>query len=370
MRNMLESFLSLLKGGATDMTVWTADITYWIDGMKERGTADPAWSTEDGYLKLCGELGIMPYFWYDRFWLGEPVYDDTVRVTCETNGPKTRRSWITPAGTISEELAFLADSCSTAHVRYAVSDRRDLDVFRYLLEHRELRPANIDDYPERLEHFKAFGGVPSIAMPRSPLSAFFYEWAGVQNGTYLLMDHPDTVAGLFDLMDKQEEPVVDAVCRLAPPVVHFADNLSSDTIAGLYDDYMLAGHRKRIDRFHEAGTACAVHLDGMVRGLLPKLAAAGFDAVEALTPQPGGDLPVEAMRETAENDSVILWGGVPGILFAPPYTWADMEAHVRRVLAVWKDTRFVLGVADQVPPDGDIGFCRRISDMVESYIGD
>jgi len=131
--------------------------------------------------------------------------------------------------------------------------------------------------------------------------------------------------------------------------------------------FMAGGHKKRLERLHSAGTACAVHLDGVVRGLLPKLAAAGFDAVEALTPQPVGDLDVGEMRTVAGNDSVILWGGVPGIMFAPPYTWDDMEKHVVKTLGAWKGSRFILGVADQVPPDGDIGFCPRIAELVENF---
>jgi len=116
---------------------------------------------------------------------------------------------------------------------------------------------------------------------------------------------------------------------------------------------MKSGHRKRIEQFHEAGIKCAVHLDGVVQGLLPRLVQVGFDAIEALTPQPGGDLPIEKMREIANNDTVILWGAVPGILFAPPYCWEDVKKHVEKVLECWTGTPFILGVADQVPPDED-----------------
>ena len=87
-----------------------------------------------------------------------------------------------------------------------------------------------------------------------------------------------------------------------------------------------------------------------MRGLLPKLAAAGFDAIEAITPKPGGDLEVEEICDLAGDSPVILWGGVPGVLFAPPFTWADMRRHVLRVLASWGSRPFILGIADQVPP--------------------
>ena len=111
---------------------------------------------------------------------------------------------------------------------------------------------------------------------------------------------------------------------------------------------------------HAAGVKCAVHLDGTVKGLLPKLVRSGFDAIEALTPKPAGDLDIEEIRDLAASDTVILWGGVPGVMFAPPYTWEQMEAHVRRLLDCWQGRPFVMGVADQVPPDGNIEFCRKI----------
>ena len=68
----------------------------------------------------------------------------------------------------------------------------------------------------------------------------------------------------------------------------------------------------------------------------------------------------------AGSDSVILWGGLPGVMFAPPYTWKDMEAHVEKLVAAWQGTPFVVGVADQVPPDGDIGMVKRISEFLKS----
>jgi hypothetical protein len=101
-----------------------------------------------------------------------------------------------------------------------------------------------------------------------------------------------------------------------------------------------------------------------VKGLLPKLVKVGFDAVEALTPKPGGDLEVAEMTALAGSETVVLWGGVPGVMFAPPFTWRDMQIHVEKVLRGWGKRPFVLGVADQVPPDGDIRFCRRIAEML------
>ena len=363
---MLESLHRLLAGQPSDEIVWTADISYWIAGRCYAGTADPAWDTEAGYLALCRELGILPYYWYDKFWLGRPEYDHTVTVSSETRGDVTQRRWHTPLGVLCEETAFLPQSCSVGCTRYPVQNETDLRALLYLIEHRRLTPDCLDDYRERMAAWAASDGLPSIALPRSPLSAFLYEWAGVENGIYLIADYPDLVRHLFALMEEQEAPVIDAVCKVAPPLVHFADNLSSDNLAGYYDRYIAGPHARRLERLHAAGVKCAVHLDGTVAGLLPKLASVGFDAVEALTPYPAGDLRIEEMRAVANSDSVILWGGVPGVMFAPPFTWQDMENHMRRLLDAWRGTRFIVGVADQVPPDGNIDFCRRIAELVHA----
>jgi hypothetical protein len=350
----------------SERVAWTADISYWITGRQQAGDADadPAWAREEGYLHLCRTLGILPYYWYERFWLAQPEYDDCVRVESTTLGHHSTRTWRTPLGDLREEVTYLPQSCSSATTRYPVQNVDDLRMLISLLEHRQLRPDCLDDYPARLALWQQYGGIPSIALPRSPLAAFMYEWAGVEAAVYLISDHPDLVHAALTLMEQQEAPIIDAVCALGPPLVHFADNLSSSNMGSLYDAHMAGAHLRRLERLHAAGIRCAVHLDGTVRKLLPKLAAVGFDAIEALTPQPAGDVAIEDMRAIADNPAVILWGGVPGVMFAPPYTWADMEAHVRRVLRSWQGTPFILGVADQVPPDGDIEFCQQISEMV------
>jgi|GEM_PF-140241 len=362
---MLDSFLKLLRGEKPDRVVWTADITYWIAGQKQAGTAAADWDTEEGYLRFNRKLGIMPYYSYSKFWTGTPQYGKKVKVSSKTDGDRTLNRIQTPVGELTEESIYLRESCSTGCAKHYVKSEDDLDVLHYLIEHRRLVPANLADYQQRMKLWREYDGLPGIGLPRSPLAAFCCEWAGVEELAYLLMDCKEKITGLFQLMAEQEALILDAICEVAPPLVHFPDNLSSANLAGLYDEYMADGHRRRIERLHKAGIRCAVHLDGTVRGLLPKLVNVGFDAIEALTTKPAGDLDAGEMNDLAGGDRVILWGGVPGVMFAPPYTWKDMETHVKGVIECWKDRPFVLGVADQVPPDGNIDFCRRIADMLE-----
>jgi hypothetical protein len=361
---MRESFLQLLNGDQPTEVVWSADITYWVDGSCADGRADPHLQSEIGLLELSRELGMMPYYWYGKFWAAEPRYDSRIEILSTTEGKRRTIIWQTPVGVISAEWTRLEGCWSEAPTRYAVQNERDLEVLLYLLEHRRLEPTNLDDFRQRLDLWARYDGVPCLGLPRSPLPAFISDWAGVEHGALLLMDDPDKVEEVLRLMTVQEQPVLEAVTELKPPLVAFPDNLSSDNLTSFFDAHMAVRYRQRLDFLHAAGVRCAVHLDGRVRGLLPRLAEVGFDAVEALTPKPAGDVNVNDMRALAANDRVVLWGGIPGPMFVPPYTWDDVRRHVQTLLSAWANSPFVLGVGDQVPPNGSLDFVRKISDLI------
>lgn len=360
---MREAFLQTLRGEKPDQVVWTADISYWVDGCVAKGTADPRWQTELGHLELCRDLGCMPYYWYGKFWAAEAKYHG-VEIDIENRGDRRRTTWRTPHGDLFAETAFMEGSWSEAPVRYPVQTEHDLDILLSILEHRWMEPTNLSDYNERMELWARYDGLPCLGVPRSPMPAFIVEWAGVEHGALLALDFPEKVNEVLTMMEQQDQPVIEALGSLAPPVVHLADNLSSANLTSFFDEHMAARYQRRLEPLQAAGIRCAVHLDGTVRGLLPKLAHVGFDAVEALTPKPVGDVGLEEMRLVAADDNVVLWGGVPGAMFAPPYAWPAMRAHVEKLLASWQGQPFIVGVADQVPPNGDIEFVRQIGRLV------
>lgn len=362
--SMCQSFRQLLRGEQPAGVVWTADLTYWMAGQQQAGTDDPAWADEEGYLAFHRELGLLPYYYYPKFMACGIQDDATVTHHYTQQGQTSVHRISTPHGELSEVSAYMPESCSTGVVKHFVETEGDLDALRYLIERRRLLPANLEDYAERQVLWERYDGLPSLGLPRSPLASLLVEWAGVENGTYLLIDNEETVQEVLAMMEANEAPILDAVCALHPPLIHFPDNLSSENVGGLYDCWMAPTHRRQLERLHAAGIAAAVHLDGTIRGLLPQLVAVGFDAVEALTPAPVGDVSLAEMRRVAGSDALILWGGVPGAMFAPPYSWDDMEAHLRQLLEHWGGAPFIIGVADQVPPDGDITFCRRITELL------
>ena len=105
---MLEAFLKLLNGEHADQIVWTANVTYWIAGQQQAGTARSAWKTEEGCLQLHKELGILPYYYYEKFWASEPRYAKNVELINEKAGDTTTRRFRTPVGELCEEKRLFA----------------------------------------------------------------------------------------------------------------------------------------------------------------------------------------------------------------------------------------------------------------------
>lgn len=355
-------FLAVMRHEPGDHpVVWTGDLTYWRSAMHARGELDAKYLGSDGILRLQLDLDMFPYFQFEAFWPFEVMYNE-VSVESETADGTTRTTWRTPKGVLTAEVRYCAESFSTAQTRYPVQTPEDLDVLSFVLQDQAFVP--------RYDRYRAIAagwgqaGYPSVGLCRSPMSKLLVEWAGAMNTAYLVADAPAKVANALELLERNFNRVIDSTIEAGVPVVHFADNLSSETYTSFFDRYMRAYYLRSLDRLHSSGVRCVVHLDGTVRGLLPKLSEVGFDAVESLTQAPVGDVDVGEMRGLAGRADLILWGGVPGAIFSRSFPQKRFVAIVREALDAWRGTPFILGTADQVPPDGDIERCRIVSEMV------
>ena len=124
---MLESFLKILNGEKADEIVWTADILYWVAGQTQASNEFRQLNTEEGYLRFCKESGIMPYYWYEKFWLAKPGYKK-VEVVTELNGYQRRRIFKTPVGQLEEHVNFSESTSSEGYTRHLVENKEDLKV--------------------------------------------------------------------------------------------------------------------------------------------------------------------------------------------------------------------------------------------------
>jgi hypothetical protein len=147
------------------------------------------------------------------------------------------------------------------------------------------------------------------------------------------------------------------------------ENLSSEMVGpDLFELYMFDYQKEWTTKIREAGKYSFIHIDGTLAGLLRHEASVGFTVLEALTPYPTGDVRFEDIEALAGDSDSILWGGIPGSYFTECVDDAEFDSHVKHLLSIMvKKPRFVLGVADQVPPDGLERRVKRVSELVSEF---
>jgi len=357
--NPRERIFAVFNDKSPDKVPWFADLSWWYGAADQFGKLDEKYRG-DGYVQLHRDLDcgvylppLAPYKHKFNCRLEEEKYNDV-----------SVKTFFTPFGELREVMKILSDSHTMAHTERMVKSKDDLRALKYLFESQEF----VENHSEISRWNRLYGsqGVPILCLPRTPLSRMFVEFAGVETTIFLIYEMPDLFEEIIEILRRTDSPAYEIVCQSECEFVMFPDNLSSEIVSPqLFSNYSLNYYKQRNEELHKNNKFTMTHIDGTLRGLLPILAESGLDCVEGLTPYPVGDVKPEDLRKLTGND-LILWGGIPGSLFSPDYPEDDFIEYVTQYIEVHKTNfKFVLGVGDQVPPNGVIERVKLISEIVD-----
>jgi len=362
--NDRERILTLLQGGVPDRVPWFGDLDYWAGAMEARGQVPTGWRASPDYFRFHRELGIG--FYLQGYFAFEPVVEGDVTITERRDGNTRMIIVQTPLGVLHDEWRYLPESCAWAPSRHMVNTVADLPILRYWWERTTYRPAEA----EAIRRRPLIGdlGVVLCYLPRSPFMQLNVELAGIANIVNLWMEAPDEFEETLEVMAATSDRAAELATAVPADCLMIPENLSSEVVGRhFYDSYVAPWERKWLERIHAAGKTSFIHMDGTLRGLIARVAQTGVQVIAAVTPPPVGDVTLREARDLA-GPGPILWGGLPGIYFTPLVSDAEFERHTREVLEVMvADRRMVLGVADQVPPDGTRERMARVVELVERY---
>ena len=187
--------------------------------------------------------------------------------------------------------------------------------------------------------------------------------------TMMAMMVPDEFEELLRIMKKAFDQAAQIAVDSPAEVLMIPENLSSEMVGPTFFEQYMRGYQEEwTKKISEAGKYSFIHIDGTLRGLLKEEASVGFNVLEALTPHPVGDLKWSDLKPWVGDSKSILWGGIPGVYFTDNIPDQEFERHVREVIAIMtREPRYVLGVADQVPPDGLERRVRRVAELVDEF---
>jgi uroporphyrinogen-III decarboxylase len=261
---------------------------------------------------------------------------------------------------------YLPESFTWATEEHFIKSPADLRVMRYWYEDTSYTPAYGVGEERRL--LVGDAGVVLSYLPKSPLMELVALHAGIETVVYAFSDARDELEETLAVMERKADEAALVATRSPAECLMIPENLSSEMIGkSLFERFMRPYEEKWVSHIREAGKRSFVHMDGTLNGLIAEVASTGFDVLEALTPSPVGDLPLDQIARRVPESSII-WGGLPGVYFTDLVNDAAFEKFVIETLSVMKSQpRFVLGVADQVPPGARRERIGRVAELIDEH---
>jgi hypothetical protein len=360
-----ERILALLAGNRPDQVPWFGDLDYWAGALVAQGKKPGRFKESAEYIHWHRSLGVG--FYLQGYFPFRALFDFQERTWQEGN--RRYRELITPKGSLRECWEYLPESYAEAPIEHLVKSEEDLAALRYVYSHTLWEP----DYDFARQRLGQIGdqGILLCYLPKSPFMHLVALEAGIVAVTFAVAAAPDEFAETLVVMKSAFDRAARIAVESPAEVLMIPENLSAEMIGRRYfEQYMRAYQEEWIGEIAKAGKHSFIHMDGTLSGLLREEASTGVSVIEAMTPEPVGDLPIEQWAARAGNPRTILWGGIPGVYFTSKVSDEEFDRHVQNVLQVMRSQpRYVLGVADQVPPDCLDYRVRRVEGLVEKYGG-
>jgi len=285
-----------------------------------------------------------------HYYTGQPdplaaAWTDDVRITRTEDGDLRRTCYDTPHGALFETEKFTVDQ-TWRRVEFAAKSPDDLPALRWLLERRVIR---FDPKAYRIgKEFIGDRGEGHFWVPKSPYFALAQEWFKYADFIYALADRPRDVEELMGIIDRSYDILYQQLTASEEVrILNFGENVAMAYLSPrYYEQYVGPWYTARAGQLRRASIFTHIHIDGYFRGLLPYLADMPFDGLEALTPEPQGDVTIEEIK--AHIGDKILLDGIPAVYFLDHYPRETLEACVEQLVDLFHP-RLVLGISDELP---------------------
>ena len=351
--------MTLPKQLRGDRPPFMADLTQWFGWHRRAGTLPAKWAGA-GLAEISRTVGSVPWL-VCRPW--RSAMPGVEVVTVERAGERETRV-LTSRGTLISrwslgpdgdwwQVAYPATAAEQLPAALEAIRARTYEMDTTRLE--ELRPAAGED------------GILALELPRRPYSDLFHDYLGWSEGLMLLYEQGEIIQEMLGLLEAKLQALAEQVAALPAQVVLAPDNLDGQfTSPRAFRQYLSASYRRTADILHQHGKQLWVHVGGPAGRLVGPLAEAGVDAVEGVAGPPQGDLTLDETRKVAGRD-LILWGGIPQDALLDTLDQAAFEAAVAEAVeGARDDPAAIIGVADRVPVQADLGRLEALAALIRS----
>lgn len=255
---------------------------------------------------------------------------EVVQTSTYTGGKKFLRiTYHTPLGSVYELLrtgigwgSGIMGRDFKGHTPWRVSPEEggrvikrpeDYEIVKFIVEDTRYEP-----YYEAIKDFQRYlgdDGIVITSLPYSPFQRIAIEFVG-QGKIYIdYARHRDKVLSLYETLVAKYRELYPLAAKAPVEYVNYGDNIDGVLISPpFFERYYAPNYAEASRILHESGKILGSHMDGRLRILSKAIARTELDVIEAFTPPPMGDLPVqEALSLWKEK---VLWINYPSSVYA------------------------------------------------------
>jgi len=378
---------AIFRGEDPGGVLWQPRLEYWYDVNKKRGTLPE-------HLKEASLLDVYDYCHASVRYFTNPLRGryKNVRATQQrcpepfVPGPCTcrpgqvpkdqglaegwedvkqlRRTWETPVGTLTEAMRYDEWGLSVYNTEYKLKKPEDFKVPEFMLQDEEWYWDQAA-YERDLQRVGERGS-PQFFFRRSPIQGLFIEHVGFEKTVYMMYDHPALIQHYVEVASEADNTLYEVLYQSPVQILNLGENIDATMDPPpLWSEHLVPYYCQRVEQLHAAGKFVHIHVDGTMKPLLPYLMDCPWDGIEAATPVPQGDVTLEEIKG-ALGDRVLL-DGIPALYFLPSFSTETLIECVKRVVELFYP-RLVLGISDEIPPDGDIERVRLVGELVQELV--
>jgi hypothetical protein len=351
-------------GRSNGQIIWQPRISCWLNDKQFAGEPLPEPYEGMSLPEIYRSLGCSARIYYANRSM-QRIEDPRVVTTRQDLGDgKTETVVETPVGIQRDIVQRVPENIRPLRIKWPVTSEEELKVATWRTENCSWR-WNQEGYDAVLAEWGDLGA-PTVFLPRMNIQDLYINTMGVQNAVYAIYDWPNTVEAYFKALDDSHDRLIDIVNDCPVKIINYGENVHSGTLPpDLFCKYHLPACQRRSERLHAAGKFICSHWDGDCNPLLPFAHETGLDGIEAITPQPQGDVTLEEVRE-ALGDDMFLLDGIPAIYFDETFPVETLIACTEKVIELFAP-RLILGISDELSSTGDIERIRIVGDIVDAY---
>jgi len=275
---------------------------------------------------------------------------------------ETMTKYKTPLGKLTQTTA-IGGGFGAHYTEFPVKSVEDIKIMKYIFENTEF--SFLEENYAKAEELFGDMGVVSDYLESSPYQRLVKQLMGFTRTVIFLKRKPRAMEEFINFLEDWDDKMYEQAANSPVPIINFGENIDANlSPPPQFEKYLLPYYRKRVDQLHKAGKYCHIHMDGSLKDLLPYFEELPFDGLEALTASPQGDVTLEKIKDVI-GDKVFL-DGIPSILFLPQYSKDYVKKYTQNVLDLFSPN-LILGISDELSPNGDIKKIEMISEMVQDY---